>query len=65
MSEQLSQMEETYRELQMCKSKLLQLARHIRNTDQMHPVPWGVYGLSLLEDVQEMYPNEYKNNVRM
>ena len=63
MSESLSPFQEQTRELESCKAKLLELARLLRNTDRIEPPSWGVCAIRLLEDVQEMYPREYRRSV--
>lgn len=38
---------------------LYRLARHIRNTDDMPPIPWGVAGVRLLAELQALDPARY------
>ena len=63
MAEQLTPFEEQRRELEFCKAKPMELARLLRNTDQIKSPSREVYAIRLLEDVQEMYPREYRRSV--
>lgn len=61
--EEAAAAEAAFQELARCREKLMQLARHIRNTDKRNAVDWGALSFRLLEDVQTMYPREYHQSV--
>ena len=46
------------------KELLLQLARHIRNTDKLNAIQWGNASMELLEEVQALLPEEYEQQVK-
>lgn len=43
---------------------LYKLARHIRNTDEIHPATWGAQGLDLLAQLREIDPERYDKEVK-
>lgn len=43
---------------------LYKLARHIRNTDEIHPATWGAQGLNLLAELREIDPERYDKEVK-
>jgi len=43
---------------------LYKMARHIRNTDEVAVTAWGVQGLDLLAELQELNPEKYDAEVR-
>lgn len=43
---------------------LYKLARHIRNTDEIHPATWGAQGLELLAELRGIDPEKYDKEVK-
>ncbi len=48
----------------MWRSLALRLARHIRNTDNLEVLEWGVKGLDLLGEVRAADPMAYDDAVK-
>lgn len=40
------------------------LAKHVRNTDELPVVKWGIRGIDLLENVRDYNPDRYEHNVK-
>jgi hypothetical protein len=52
------------REVFVATGLLFRLARHIRNTNKLPPVQYGVRGVELLVEVQEFNPERYDKEVK-
>ena len=46
------------------KDLLCRLARHIRNSEDLPPLQWGVQGLDLLAEVRAFFPERYDREVK-
>lgn len=42
---------------------MMSLARHIRNTDELPVVKWGIRGIDLLHEVRDYNKQKYEQNV--
>lgn len=45
-------------------SLLYRMARHMRGTDKMEPVQWGLRAIDLLIELREIDPDTYEREVR-
>lgn len=45
-------------------SLLYRMATHIRNTDAVPPVTWGVKGIELLEELKALDPEKYEREIK-
>jgi hypothetical protein len=45
-------------------AEALKLARHVRNTDKVEPLKWGIESIKLLDELRQMDPARYDAEVR-
>lgn len=50
--------------LRQAERLMWSLAKHVRNTDELPLVRWGIRGIDLLECVRDYSPERYEQNVK-